>query len=314
MEHKYYPKINETISAPQNMGATWVATEKIHGAQFVIGTDGKEVCFGKRKAWLGNDEPFFGWQLLRNSLTESALKVYSLVKKNMPIYLYGELFGGHYPHEEIKNNSALSAIQTGIWYSPDIHFALFDILVIDDESNDGVFLSFNEAERIAQQSNLFMVPKLGSGSFNKMAELPVRYESKVAPILNMPALSNNYAEGFVLKPNVQISVNKRPIIKIKIPEFKENRFDDSQTFNPHAMPSIDEVLSLCGKMVNDVRIASAKSKVGGNSDAIIEETVLDVMVDLESILPLRVQSLTPEEVNKLESFIHKKSDELLQKF
>ena len=311
MEHKYYPKINETISASENMGASWVATEKIHGAQFVMGTDGKIVKFGKRKAWLQEDEPFFGWQLLRNSLTESALKVFSLVGSDLSVYLYGEIFGGGYPHNEVKNNSALTPVQTGIWYSPDIHFALFDILLMDGSSPEGTFLAYSEAEKIAAQANLFVVPKLGMGSFNKMMQLPVRYTSKVAPILNFPVLKDNYAEGFVLKPDLRIAANKRTIIKVKIPEFKENRFDESQSFNPIAMPSVDELIALCEKMINHVRVSSAKSKVGDDKKAIIEEAVLDVMVDLESIFPLRMQSLPLEEEGELTSYIELKINSVL---
>ncbi|MDF1548731.1 MAG: RNA ligase family protein [Bacteroidales bacterium] len=303
MEHKYYPKINETIAASESMGALWVATEKIHGAQFVIGSDGKSVKFGKRKAWLADDEPFFGWQLLRNQLTESALKVFSIMGTIQSVYLYGEIFGGNYPHKEVENNSALSAIQTGVWYSPDIHFALFDILVVGKGFTDEVFLAFTEVKKIATDTNLFVVPKLGIGTFNKLMQLPVRYESKVAPLLNLPAIKNNYAEGFVLKPDIKIAASKRAIIKVKIPEFKENRFDESQAFNPNTMPGIDELIALCEKMINPVRVASAKSKVGDDKKAIIEEAVLDVMVDLESIFPLKMQSLTEEEEEKITAHI-----------
>lgn len=311
MEHKYYPKINETIAASENMGALWVATEKIHGAQFVIGLDGKSVKFGKRKAWLADDEPFFGWQLLRNQLTESALKVFSLVESAPSIYLYGELFGGSYPHNEVKNNLALTPVQTGIWYSPDIHFALFDILLVEESSPEGTFLAYSETEKIAAQANLFVVPKLGMGTFNKMMQLPVSYTSKVSQIFNLPVIKDNYAEGFVLKPDISIAANKRAIIKVKIPEFKENRFDESQSFNPNAMPGLDELIALCEKMVNPVRIASAKSKVGDDKKAIIEEAVLDVMVDLESIFPLRMQLLSKDDENGLTSYIKQNINELL---
>ena len=86
-------------------GGTWVALEKLHGAQLVVGVRGVRegvVRFGKRKAWLADDEPFFGWQLLRAELTDSALRVARAVGgEGRDVYLYGELFGGRYPHPDV---------------------------------------------------------------------------------------------------------------------------------------------------------------------------------------------------------------------
>ena len=48
-------------------GPVWVALEKIHGAQLVIDVDADDVRFGKRKEWLADGDPFFGWQLLRGA-------------------------------------------------------------------------------------------------------------------------------------------------------------------------------------------------------------------------------------------------------
>jgi hypothetical protein len=76
MEHRPYPKIafstlkgrgadlvrvERALAASDKMDASvaWVATEKIHGAQLVVTTDGTTVAFGKRKAWLLAGEAFF---------------------------------------------------------------------------------------------------------------------------------------------------------------------------------------------------------------------------------------------------------------
>src|SRR5262249_52080472 len=71
----------------------WVAPEKIHGAHLVIDVDADTVRFGKRKGWLTEDEPFFGWQLLRGALRETARKAFDRIDADRMI-LYGELFGG----------------------------------------------------------------------------------------------------------------------------------------------------------------------------------------------------------------------------
>jgi len=58
---RQFPKLSEVAPADAPAGE-WVAFEKVHGAQLVLGrgADGA-VRFGKRKAWLADEEPFFGW-------------------------------------------------------------------------------------------------------------------------------------------------------------------------------------------------------------------------------------------------------------
>lgn len=308
MDHISYPKISDNFQeVPARV--QWIASEKIHGANMVIGTDGKTVRIGKRKEWLGDSDSFFGWQILRNSLEHSALSIFSALKSIEHLYLYGEIFGGSYPHPDVKNIPSITAVQTGIWYSPDIRFALFDILTV--KKGEQFFLSFSEMEKLASEIGMLTVPKIALGNLNELQSLPVRYSSRMPAALGLPAIQDNYAEGFVLKPDAEMKVSGRPILKIKIPEFQENRFDESMSFNKDAMPSFNELILILQQMINPARLASAKSKVGENLSAIIEETVLDVMIDLEGVFPLRMQSVDSDEEIKLKAEIIKLIDEQL---
>ena len=56
----------------------WVVTEKIHGANFVVLSDGSTVSFAKRKALLLPDEEFFGYQILAPSLTQLARRLFAI--------------------------------------------------------------------------------------------------------------------------------------------------------------------------------------------------------------------------------------------
>lgn len=309
MEHFSYPKISDNFQEVASR-FQWTASEKIHGANTVIGTDGRTVRIGKRKQWLEETEPFFGWQILRSFLEQSALSIFSSLKDAEVLYLYGEIFGGEYPHRDVKNIQSITPVQTGIWYSPDIRFALFDLLKV--KNGEKIFLSFTEMEKLASEAGMLTVPKIASGSLNELQSLPVRYISKMPSILGLPAIQNNYAEGFVLKPDAELNVSARPILKVKIPEFQENRFDESTAFNKDAMPSLNELIHFIKLMINPARLASAKSKVGENPSAVIEETVLDVMIDLEKVFPLRMQSVNSEEEIKLKDAIIELIDEITQ--
>lgn len=51
------------------------------------------------------------------------------------IFIYGELFGGEYPHPEVNPVSGVQAIQTGVYYSPRIEYCAFDIAVVENQED-----------------------------------------------------------------------------------------------------------------------------------------------------------------------------------
>ncbi|WP_394837910.1 RNA ligase [Pendulispora rubella] len=298
MEHRPFPKIPlHPRDAAPSKASRWVATEKIHGAHVVIGTDGVSVHFGKRKSWLGAGDAFFGWQLLRSPLEIAAREVHRRVGRRGPMYLYGELYGGAYPHPDVTPMRGVSAVQTGIWYAPDIQFALFDILV-----DDGVFLAHSKLDAFTQGTALRLVPTLLEGTRAEVSALAPRFETRVPR--DLPALAGNFAEGLVLKPDADLAPSDRPVFKVKIPEFSEVRFDESVPWNSGVRLSEDELQMWAARLVNPPRLASAHSKVGDDSlEALLDEVVLDVLIDLEAAFPRAMGSLAAAEEERLRAHI-----------
>lgn len=301
MEHRPYPKI-ASVADPSlhSPGGIWVAMEKLHGAQLVVGCDGAQVRIGKRKAWLEDDEPFFGWQLLRSRLQESALGVHRDLGAPRVIRLFGELFGGAYPHPDVAELPGLSAVQTGIWYAPNLHFALFDVVVEVDEGA-GEFLSHREVETLAHAHGLLTVPLVGRGPRATLSTLPVRAPTRMPALLGLPPIADNIAEGLVLKPDARLSVEKRFVLKKKIAEFDDARFDEALPFQANAMLTVEEFAAHAKHLVNDARIASARSKVGTDAEAVRAEVVLDVLIDLDATFPLAYAALDAEKEDALRS-------------
>lgn len=293
MDHRAFPKIPTTLDDAGG-GSRWVATEKIHGAQLVVATGGDVVRLGKRKAWLAPDEPFFGWQLLRHELEAKARAVHAALGRGGELHLYGELFGGGYPHPEVAALPGLSAVQTGIWYAPGVAWAVFDALVAGQGAP--VFLAHAELEALAERAGLRVPPRLGRGTRAELTRLPVRYPSRVPAFFGLPELPGNVAEGYVLKPDAELPAAARPVVKHKIPEFDDGRFDESHAFDPDVHLPVPELLRLAAAMVGPMRVASARSKVGEATMQVIDEVVLDVWIDLESMLPRRMASLSDAEV------------------
>src|SRR5262245_4607288 len=102
----------------------WIVTEKIHGANLCFVTDGTEIRVAKRKAFLDPDEDFFGHRAVLERKRKHLLHLASLVRETHPgalrVFLYGELFGGAYPHPDVAPDPAALPIQTGCSYCPSI--------------------------------------------------------------------------------------------------------------------------------------------------------------------------------------------------
>jgi len=280
----------------------WVATEKIHGAHFVVAVVDGTVHFGKRKGWLEPDTAFFGWQLVASQLAE-AMRELARAAGAAHVFGYGELFGGAYPHTDVPPVAGLSAVQTGIWYAPDLRWAAFDILVAPDDDAEGELLAFADVEALARVAGLITPPVVGRGRFADLERLTIAAPTRVPVGLGLPPLPGNVAEGLVLKPDARARPSERPIFKRKIPEFDDARFDESEAWAP-GLVGIDALLAWADRLVNPARVASARSKVGQDRAAIAEEVVLDVMVDLEAAFPEGFRALGPKEEERLLARVH----------
>ncbi|HEX7899891.1 MAG TPA: RNA ligase family protein [Planctomycetota bacterium] len=265
--------------------AVWVALEKIHGAQLVIDVDATSIRFGKRKAWLREDEPFFGWQLLRGPLRDAARATFARVGAPR-LTLYGELFGGGYPGVP---DGGLVPVQTGVWYAPDLRWALFEARAVDGPRD--AFLAWSETAALG----LPMPPLLLRGRKVDVDALPERFPSRVAAALGLPPLEGNLAEGLVAKPDVRMAATSYTASKRKIAEMREDRFDESRPWDPDRPMDLASLTGWAERLTNAPRVASAASKVGrDDAGALADEVVLDVLMDLEKAFPGAMAALPPE--------------------
>lgn len=284
MRHRSYPKIGGTADAA---GGTWVATEKIHGANFVIAVEHGVVRFGKRKAWLEPADVFFGWQLIAPGLADRVRTLGTLAPQ---VVCYGELFGGGYPHPDVPAIPGLTAIQTGVWYAPDLRWAMFDILVATGDDDEGEMLPFAETEQLARDAELLAAPVLARGKRGELDRVPVSAPTAMPALLGLPSIADNRREGYVLKPDRRMAGSARPIIKRKLPDFDDARFDEATSWDPGHL-DLDQLTAWALRLVNPARVASARSKVGVDRAQLLDEIVLDVVADLELVFAAAWRSL-----------------------
>jgi len=90
-------------------------TEKIHGACFCMLTDGERVWSAKRRGLLQADDDgdgFFHFASIVREHEDAVKNAHSLVRQHlgssapsMVVQVFGELFGGGYPHPDVRFDS-----------------------------------------------------------------------------------------------------------------------------------------------------------------------------------------------------------------
>ena len=266
-------------------GIEFIATEKIHGANFCFIVNEKEIKCGKRSGVIGGTENFYGSAHLKEKYAEDLKKLFGNLKNDYPAMdyyvLHGELFGGFYPHPEVKRLSKVSHVQKGIWYAPFVDFLAFDLCLHfpspvdeifgvrvegeekedeekEDETEKGVKVEKIEEKEVETEENkteddkeiddsipenknvlylshtkllsyletlkgsLQAVKILHQGKLDELIQLSPKFQSTIYTYFNLPKLENdNFAEGYVIKQNIDQFKRRPYCLKIKAAKFSE---------------------------------------------------------------------------------------------
>lgn len=298
----------------------WVVTEKIHGANFGITTDGVTVDFAKRKELLQPGEDFFGYLRKKAQLEAQAKEIFNILQAKIPnlqrVTIYGELFGGEYPHPDVAVVEHVQAVQTGVYYSPNIEYCAFDIAVSGDFGSQ--YLDYNITLQVLGEVGMMRAEPLFIGKFEQAFNYKIEFESTIPQILKLPALDKaNKAEGVVIKlvKSIYVETKKgrvRPIIKNKISEFAENnRFHQAQKWDYQQHLDVESLISqqVLGFLTLN-RLKNVISKVGrfsGNDNKIIEQLKLIGELLIWDVLDSFNETESEKNFNNLSS----KSQELI---
>jgi Rnl2 family RNA ligase len=268
-------------------GATWVASEKLHGANLCVVCDGVDIAVAKRRAVLEPGDEFFGYRAAIGPLLASVRSLHALVAGTRQwLLLYGELIGGAYDHPGVEPVSGAHPVQLGVQYCPDVRFLAFDV-AIAAAGVQPLFLPYGVAAQALDRVGIGAAPVVGTGSLAEMLALPVDFESRVPSSFGLPSIPGNLAEGLVVKPldrALDVARGHRPVIKRKRSAFAE--VDPPRVY--HAASAADpltEIEALVLARVNENRVDSAVSKIGRGPDldgAVAREVAADVRDELES--------------------------------
>ena len=255
----------------------WCVTEKIHGANFcfVCDDDGARVRCGKRTSLLSDTDEFFGYKRrLFHAMIPKIQRLYQFVQNTYPqlekLYVFGELFGGSYPHPDVAKIPNINAVQTGIWYCPDIEYYAFDLAIIIDDKQ--IYLDYEYALTAFQHVDLFHAEPLFIGRYEEALDFKLGFNSYLPIKLGLPPLTEpNKAEGIVIKPMREIMVKTtkgatvRAIVKKKIEEFSEDKYSQAQKQdlkNDGELSEMDLLRFEIDALITDNRLNNALSKTG----------------------------------------------------
>ena len=222
IENSYKIKYVDKIKA-YFPGKDFVVLEKIHGANFSFWTDGKEVRCAKRTDFLDTKlDIFFNFQEILEREKENIIEMFSCCEEHCneainELIVYGELFGGSYPHDDVPRNSTATKVQKHVYYSPNNEFMAFDAKV------NGTYLDTKAFSTMCVLSGVPFIPVLFEGTLEECMNYKNDYPTTIPGILGLPAIEGNICEGNVIKPKktTYFPNGERVILKNKNEKFKE---------------------------------------------------------------------------------------------
>jgi len=316
IENSYQQKHLNYLKVNSLTGGEWCVTEKIHGSNLGIYADADTCNTASRKHLLDDHaaELFFRFGQIKPAVYLSAINIFDYVVNELQsgdvgnIIVYGELFGGSYPHPDIPHNSKTVSIQKGVFYSPDIHFWVFDIQVVLD-NGDEFFLDYDTVVRICEALSVSHCKILFRGSMKECLEYNNDDETTIPGIMGLPGFSDteNVMEGVVIKPIFPMFMNcgSRVILKNKNEKFNEkNRARGDKKAPAEVSKEAQVLIPKMAEYITEARLEAVGSKIGELVPKLIGQYIKDFSLDVfedaakDSVIPHHTDKGVQKEVRK----------------
>lgn len=259
----------------------WSVTEKVHGSNFSIWFDGIEFKYAKRSGFIKKGTNFYNHIRIVPSILPKIRKIWDSLEGISELVVYGELFGGTYPHPEVETVNNAKKIQKGLFYSPDNHFYAFDIMI------DGQYVSVDEFEMLCKKVALLHAKTLFKGSFDQCLKYPNDFLTKIPELFNLPEITGNICEGVVLKTVKPMFYDDggRLILKNKNRKWLEIQQKTPPKKQPNLSKEGQEILETINLYITENRLNNVLSKFGEFSKRdfgkVLNEFKNDVYEDYE---------------------------------
>lgn len=298
----------------------FVVQEKVHGSNFSFLTDGFEIQCAKRTDILSADEKFYDYPELLERYKDRVLKIFQLTKVEYPelntLTIFGEMFGGTYPHRDVQKYGQVIQIQKGVFYSPIHEFYGFDLKV------NTTFLNVNKTNELFEAAGFLYAKTLYQGDLKSCLSYPNAFQSHISGWLGLPEIQNNICEGVVIRPTVPSFMPNGARVLIKN---KNEKFAEKKSFKkrpPKQKPEYSESLTnLCAETedyITENRLNNVISKIGEISvpkdfGKIMGFYAKDVIEDFKKDFHSQYEALEKDERKVLNRHVNKLASEFIVK-
>ena len=208
----------ERVRSAVNPETLFAVQEKVDGANVSFLCDDLDIRMARRTAVLDSLEPFFGYQEVLERYSGHIYHIYNLVRLSHPdmtsISVYGELFGGAYPHPDVAPDPLARPVRSGIWFAPGHDFYAFDIYVFTDEG--GYFLPVMEANALFSTAGLLYAWSRFVGPLDDCLAYPHVFQTSIPGELGLPPIGDNLCGGIVIKPLAPIVLPDGARVALKV--------------------------------------------------------------------------------------------------
>ena len=248
----------------------YVVQEKVHGSNCCFVTDGQEVRFAKRTSFVESGEIFYNFEELYERYKEKVIHLFNRVRSKYTdlesLSIYGEMFGGRYPHTDVKNDTKVMCIQKGVFYCPYHEFYAFDLYIRGTENRK--YLSVDEINDLFEEGKFFYARSLHQGTLDECLQYPNTFQSRIAEWLGLPPIEDNICEGIIIRPVeiVFLRNGSRLMLKNKNSRFAEKKSvkkrQPSLFVEPTYSEQLKNLLNITEEFVNENRLNNVVSKIG----------------------------------------------------
>ncbi len=254
--------------------AIWDVTEKVHGANCCIITNGNDTKFAKRSGIVKDGENFFNYEKVLEEFCPKIINAFNYIKKKYEanetiidlVQFYGELFGGAYPHPDVPRNSQFNSVQKGLYYAPYQSFYGFDIAIVykSPEKEGRFWLNPDEMADVFEKNNIFYSKSLFRGTLDECLEFNNAFQSNIPTWLGLPPIEDNICEGVVFKPMMPYFFNNgdRILLKNKNERFSEKKKEKVHKVIPDLPEDVKKAISTVSEYINDNRLNNVISHEG----------------------------------------------------
>jgi Rnl2 family RNA ligase len=301
--------------------------EKVHGANLSFITDGQQILSAKRTELILDNEDFYNSKLVLEKYKDKILALYIDLANQFQaniVTIFGEVFGGGYPHPDIPKDEKAQLVQRGIYYCPSNEFYAFDIMIDNDK-----YLNTETANSLFDKHKFVYAKTLFKGSLSNCLAYPNTFKTTIPEEYNLPELNGNTCEGVVIRPTQPLFMRNgsRVIIKNKNEKWAENNNYIDKAILKNLLSNDGEELSeeanfLCEevfKLITQNRLDNLISKIGEVNPKKELGKVLglynkDVLTDFLKNYQDRYNALEKQESKAVNKFLNKYAGQLINDF